>query len=165
MDQTRLFNLLAWVAAGASSVLSSPIGRVVIAPGTAEAWDDCCDGQLHVRVMRVAPRYNGRPAWDKTCTLLDYEVTLALGVTRCAAVVDDSGNAPSADAVSTDASHEVQDMAELLDFLLCTQFPLIEGSPHVIRWQPKPVQGGCHGGEWEFMVRMPTLRPLPPETP
>lgn len=158
---TRVIPLLAYLANGAADILTAPVGRVVVAPGTAEAWDDCCDGQVHVRLSSITPRYSGRPGVDKACTFLDWELTIALGVTRCAHTVDDNGVAPSPDLISQDAFDASQDMFELSKFIACFQLPYA----HFVafgNWQPLGVLGGCHGGQWTFTLRLSGLGPVKP---
>jgi hypothetical protein len=76
-------------------------------------------------------------------------VHIGLGVIRCAATVDDQGNAPPPEAVSADATEMLQDMSTLLSVLMCVVPGLSKVQQMKLdRWQPQGVEGGCHGGEW-----------------
>lgn len=134
----------------AERALTTPIGRVVRAPGTTPAFDDCCDGQLYTRLMLVQPimGQQRRSAAGVQCDIIGWSAQVALGVVRCAAAVDDYGNAPSAAAVSANGQDASQDMSDLAEFLMC------RGVAQIERWQPIAEQGGCHGGEWVFRIEV-----------
>lgn len=130
-------------------------GRVVLAPGTTAAWDDCCEGQLYLRVPEVFPSATF-PQFDTaqkgvslSCAIKMLNVRIGLGVIRCAATVKDDGNAPTAAEVSADGTMMLDDMATLLEVITC-KLQGIKGIETVKldRWIPQGVQGGCHGGEW-----------------
>lgn len=136
----------------AQRFLTKRVGRVVMSPGNLPAWDDCCEGQLYVRVVSVAPVVQSpRPAGSVFCGVLAFQVTLALGVIRCAATMNDQGIPPSAVQVSNDGWQMTQDLADLEQAMLCN-----DNTHTVIGWQPQGVEGGCHGGEWQFNVRVNT---------
>lgn len=122
-------------------------GRVVpLAPGVAPAWDDCCDGQLYSRIMAVTPIYSTtRTAQGARCTPVRLDVQAAIGLLRCAAVVDDRGAAPSAREIFTDGLEMSADLALMLTALQCSS-----KVSQVTKWVPLGVEGGCHGGEWQF---------------
>lgn len=124
--------------------------RIVRVPGQEVVWDDCCDGQLHIRVISMDPLVR-RPhsAAGIACDVIGFTVALGLGVVRCAATLNDQGQAPSPKQINDDNQQMLLDMSELQSVMLC--------SPHtydVLRWQPLGVTGGCHGGEWTFTVRV-----------
>lgn len=130
-------------------------GRVVLAPGLMEAWDDCCDGQLYVRLPETFPSVTF-PQFDTAqkganlaCAVKMLNLHIGLGVIRCAATLTDEGVAPTAEQVSADGMAMLDDMATLLEVITC-KIPSIKGveAVKVDRWTPKGVQGGCHGGEW-----------------
>lgn len=149
-----LYDILEQARLGLSDAGAEP-GRVVLAPGVQEVWDDCCEGQLYIRVIDVFPTATF-PQFDPAqqganlaCAIKMLNYHIGLGVVRCAATVNDAGEAPSAAQVSADGSVMVEDLQTLLKVITC-KVPLVKGvmKVKVDRWTPKGVQGGCHGGEW-----------------
>lgn len=137
----------------AVAVLSSagrPVSRVIpTQPGTAAAWDDCCDGQLWVRLVQVQAAVSPPKADGTPCTPLYWLVTAAMGVVRCAHVLDENGVAPSAVLVAEDGQEMLDDLQELQQVLICNGRTVMPGP-----WRPLGVSGGCHGGEWQFTFRV-----------
>lgn len=129
-------------------------GRVVpITPGTLPAFDDCCDGLLYGRIESMIPVIQNGPGAPAglPCSVSFWTVTAAVGLVRCAASVDSKGRAPSALAVLSDGHEMVDDMRVIEAAVL--------SSPHtrsVNGWVPLEVEGGCHGGEWSFTMRLGT---------
>lgn len=155
-------------AASAFEEAGTPPGRVELTPGGLPAWDDCCEGQLYLRVVEVFPSGSPFPAFDSaqqgaggTCSVKLMAVHLALGMIRCAHTLDNDGVAPTPDEVSSDGNQMVDDMQILLDVIMCK----VESISKVMkikldRWAPQGVNGGCHGGEWNFVIAMdPCLCP------
>lgn len=130
-------------------------GRTILAPGAQVAWDDCCDGQMWVRVVSVTPAYQTSRSGNvaSACAPVRWDVVLGLGILRCAAVLDDDGNAPTAKAISADAATMVSDMGALADAVICHEHLDLE---RVVlgAWSPQGPQGGCHGGEWSVTARV-----------
>lgn len=126
-------------------------GRSVLAPGSEVAWDDCCDGQVHVRVITVEPNYptaqRGNATVSGNCDPVAWSVTLGVGVIRCAAVLDDDGNAPAPHQITADARQMLDDMNTLAQALTCHTFPGLDRLA-LSTWNPSGPMGGCHGGEW-----------------
>lgn len=162
--------VLQGILSAAASVFNQPgqnkPGRVELTPGLLPAWDDCCGGQLYLRTIEVYPtagKNSPFPAIDtqqtgaagSMCGFHLVAVHIGLGMIRCAATVDDDGNAPTPAAVSENANTMLDDMATLLDVLVCDA-PKIPGvlALKVDRWVPQGVQGGCHGGEWGAFLAM-----------
>lgn len=127
-----------------TSGLTQRVGRAVIAPGGEVAWDDCCDGQAHVRVINIEARY---PTERAMCDVASWGVTLGVGVIRCAAVLDDDGNAPAPHQITADARQMTRDMHEVAQALTCNDFPGLDRM-RLDTWSPQGPMGGCHGGEW-----------------
>lgn len=127
------------------------VGRVVhLAPGADPAWDNCCDGQLYSKIVDVEPVYpENRKADGSYCAPVRWTVTAAVGVLRCAAVLDDRGVAPRPSAITANGYEMSADMLAILGVLACST-KLSE----VLRWEPLGVEGGCHGGEWQFIVSL-----------
>jgi hypothetical protein len=146
--------ILARYVEAAIPVLDPPVGRVVyVAPGLEVAWDDCCDGQLHARVIQLVPHTSSstRPAAGPPCGVEYWIATIALGVIRCAHSLNDDGSAPTDAEVSSDGQQMLADMAELQQVVLCSP-----DTWQVLQWLPAGPLGGCHGGEWTFQVKVPT---------
>lgn len=158
-----LSTILRGVLSAASSALNEadrPTGRVELTPGLLPAWDDCCDGQLYLRVIEIYPSVGvGSPfpqidttqrgPASSTCSIKMLAVHIGLGVLRCAATVDEQGNSPTSSQVSEDEELILADMSTLLDVLVCEshKLPGIQ-QMKLDRWQPQGPQGGCAGGEW-----------------
>lgn len=167
-DLKPILNGILSAAASAFQEAGTPPGRVELSPGLLPAWDDCCEGQLYLRVVEVFPSGSPFPQFDQeqrgvggSCSIKLLAVHLALGMIRCAATVDNDGNPPTAAEVTMDGNEMVDDMQVLLDVIACDL-----GSVSRImkvkldRWTPQGVQGGCHGGEWGFFIAVdPCLCP------
>jgi hypothetical protein len=146
----------------AASSLSPPVERAVLAPGGAVAWDDCCDGQVWVRLISIGPA-TGRRTSSFTailpCGVTLWTVEVGIGVLRCAATLDDSGHAPSPAALTADTLQMTQDQANLSMAIQCemTQLQEVEKlSP--VSWLPLGPDGGCVGGEWRVTVLVDNCR-------
>lgn len=131
------------------------VGRAFIAPGANVAWDDCCDGQLWVRLATAFP--SGRPFpnpdTQQPCGITVLAARIAIGIVRCAAVVDDDGVAPAPDVLTGDANGVTTDASILLSAIQCCALPGIsEQAVRIVSWTPSGPQGGCVGGEWEIIV-------------
>lgn len=136
----------------AEASLTHSVSRAVITPGRMPAWDNCDCGLLYVRLLMVAPKStDGRVRRGSTagCGVLMWEVTLGIGVLRCAATINDSGEIPSVRQIEADSGEMTQDLMDLRDFLNCT-----DGISEITSWAPVGVEGGCHGGEWIFKMDM-----------
>lgn len=153
------------LASVAVDLVSPTPGRVVkVAPGEIVAWDDCCDGQLWVRLVNLTPSDGAtparRPGMD-VCATPWFIGTFELGLVRCAAVVDDRGIAPSALQVTTDGVQSVNDMAQLMAALKCSDIDVRS----LTGWTPQGPEGGCHGGFWTFTLRLSNCLTCPPPEP
>src|SRR3546814_12414700 len=84
---------------------SVPVGKAFLNPGATVPDDDCCAGQLAVRVIERFPSRTF-PAIDATasnCNPLFWAVQLGVSVLRCAHVVDDDGTFPTGPEMTADA--------------------------------------------------------------
>lgn len=126
-------------------------GRSVVVAGNNVAWDDCCDGQLSVRVVTVTPIYKGSPM--NGCPV-GTEMVLGVGIVRCISTLDDRGMPPTEAEMMEDGSVMLRDMRELGNALQCVTVPGALAS-WMGEWTPLGAMGGCAGGEWEFRVRLP----------
>lgn len=133
--------------------LTEPVGLSSLSPGLETVWDDCCNGQLWVRLVAVQPMMDtaAQRGVPQNAGLLGWLVDLAIGTARCVISLQEDGSPPTADQMTTDAQAEVQDMEDIRDALLCN----MDGIPNLIRptlvtWAPLGPLGGCVGGEWQF---------------
>ncbi len=143
--------LLDAVLEAAYASLDPKPGRSIVAPGSNVAHDDCCDGQVHVRLVSAVPNYAGTR--NSTGCPVSFDLTLGIGVVRCAAVVDDRGRAPTSAQVTGDGHQMLQDMADLAGTLQDWK-PEEALSAQLGSWNPTGPQGGCTGGEWTYVVRV-----------
>lgn len=128
--------------------LTEKPGRSVVAPGENVAWDDCCNGQLSVRIQGVEPLFQG----NNGCPV-GYVLTLGISVVRCVATVDDRGRPPSAEQVTMDGHRTTRDMREIANAIQCWR-PV---DAHVSRlggWRPLGPSGMCAGGEWTMTLKV-----------
>lgn len=129
--------------------LTTPVTRAFVQVGANVAHDDCCGGQVWVRVVSLAPVYPGNaPA---NCAPIYYNAQLAMGTIRCAAVVDDNGVAPAPSTITAEAHDMTQDMHDLMAAIQCCgEKPM----PVINSWTPTGPLGGCAGGEWTFTIKI-----------
>lgn len=137
----------------AAEELSPTPGRIILlAPGEAVAHDNCCDGQVWVRLASLGVNASNDPVRRSgmdTCAVPHFLANVELGVQRCAATMDSQGNPPSGELISADGRQSIDDMAALLSVLRCD-----ENVRSVTTWQPSGPEGGCHGGSWSFTMRI-----------
>lgn len=137
-------------------------GMVHLAPGRQVAWDNCCEGgQLWVRVISMHPSGEGvtgssfpdRVVRD-SCAPATWAVQLGVGIVRCVATVNETGEPPNETQITNDAVNMLDDMELLRRAIVCN---FRRGVTHVQRilldsWTPQGVDGGCGGGEWTLWV-------------
>lgn len=121
-------------------------GRSIIQPGLSVAWDDCCDGQLWVRINGATPVYQG----NSDCSVA-LDVTYAVGIIRCVHSLSDRGKAPTQGQITTDGLDMIDDM--------CRIYSALDGVKLGHRltlgaWTPMGPNGGCAGGEWAVATRL-----------
>lgn len=139
----------------ALNVCDRSVGRAFLAPGQQVAHDDCCDGQLWVRLISAFP--SGRPFPNpdsaQPCGILLMALQLGLGIVRCAHTVDDNGNAPTPEELTEDTLGGTLDASILLSAIQCCELPLATDKLIGLgTWTPSGPQGGCVGGEWSLTV-------------
>lgn len=141
--------VLSTALACADAALIPQVGRAALYPGSSVAWDDCCEGQVWVRLISLTP--SGNPANSRNqltpCGVLMWTATIGVGVLRCAATLDDAGNAPSPALLNADTLQMTQDMINIAEALQCCLAPQL-GKLSMTRWDPLGPNGGCVGGEW-----------------
>ena len=138
--------------------LSNKPTRASLQPGSEVAWDDCdCGGSLWVQLTGYAPKTaaNLSRSAQPFCDVVGWQATLAVGRVQCVAVMTDSGKAPPAAQVSSDALKVVTDMREMLTAILC-DVPELSGVKRVKlgSWSPLGPLGGCAGGQWTLTVEL-----------
>lgn len=155
VDLKPILNGVLSAASSAFEEAGTAPGRVELTPGNLPAWDDCCEGQLYLRVIEVFPSLPF-PQFDVdqkgaggACAIKLLDVHIGLGIIRCAHSIDDDNNAPTPEEVTSDGFEMLDDMSTLLEVVVC-QLEGIRGIMKIKldRWTPQGVNGGCHGGEW-----------------
>ena len=131
--------------------ISPVVGRSLIMPGVATVWDDCCDGQLWVQAPRVEVASTTDAA--QKCGVLMWDVTVLVGVVRCATVVDDRGGAPSVSVMTAEAEQILADADAIRKAVACCAIPA-GMKVRFVRWTGLGPEGGCAGGAWELSVRL-----------
>lgn len=157
-DLKPILNSILSAAASKLNAADVAPGRVVLSPGTTPAWDDCCDGQLTLRVIEMYPTAPF-PQFDQQQRGADggclhmLDLHLGLSAVRCAHTIDSNGVVPTPAQVTEDGNEMADDAMLLLDAIVCDikELPGLLGLK-LGRWQPTPETGGCHGGEWDFHV-------------
>lgn len=136
------------------AALDPPVGRLALYPGLEVAWDDCVCGQAWVRLVNLLPSGTApRTASGQPCGVLMWTATLGVGALRCAATVDDNGDAPAPIDLISDTLQMTADVAALKQALECDVKPYVEQLTF-LRWDPLGPQGGCVGGEWQVQVKI-----------
>ena len=160
LPRTEIATLLNDYLTRAEAALIPTPSRIEITPGRDPAWDDCCSGsgQLYLRVIEMTPisintGTGRRSAAGVQCDISAWVFRLAIGVIRCAHTVNDDGEPPTSTEVTADAAQMLADANAIL-----TVLENHEHTRDISRWLPQGPQGGCHGGEWEFDVRMDACR-------
>lgn len=131
------------------------VGRAFLAAGAEVAHDNCCDGQLWVRLVDAFPSGRPFPSPDTSqpCGITILAARLLVGIVRCAATVDDNGTAPDPAELTAEATGMNRDASILLSAIQCCALPgLSAQAVRIIRWTPTGPQGGCVGGEWEIII-------------
>lgn len=133
--------------------LREPVGLSSLSPGQETVWDDCCGGQLWVRLVSVVPQMDPSASRGAApnCGLLGWTVDLAVGAVRCVTGLDENGEPPTADVMTNDVLAEVRDMEDIRDALIYEMgdIPCLS-RPTLLNWAPLGPLGGCGGGEWQF---------------
>lgn len=118
------------------------------------AWDCCENGILWVRVIDIAPHV-GNAAPSNPCGILAWNLTLGIGVVRCAASLDEAGNPPQPGELTSEALQQTEDITALQRVLQC-DLADVRGLRKVTiqRWTPTGPEGGCVGGEWRVTAML-----------
>lgn len=147
--------LLTEFLACANAALSPAPGRALVAPGLDVAWDDCCEGQVWVRLITVQPSGRPFPQFDaaQQCGATLWAATIGIGVVRCVSVVDDQGRAPTPAQLNADSVQMTADMDALREAIQCCM-AVNDRLVKFSRWDALGPQGGCAGGEWQVVAAL-----------
>lgn len=137
----------------AEQALSVPVSLSSLVPGGEVAWDDCCEGQLWIRVAGITPVVDPATARgvDPNCAIHGWQVQAAVGVVRCVTVLDSDGTPPDAETLTNETEQMLLDAEDVRGALLCCAAD-IGGIQRLSlgSWAPAGPLGGCAGGEWTF---------------
>ena len=135
-----------------------PAVRTFIAPGGPPPWDSCCvvgnaEGQAWVQLQSVNPTNDfPRQTGPQRLGFGEWAVTVNLGILRCAATLNDQGEAPPVEAMMANAEKVNRDRVLLHTAIECCFLPEldVEGGYLVGGWTPLGPGGGCVGGQQTF---------------
>lgn len=147
-------------AVAALAAVNRRPGRVVpIAPGVAPAWDGDCAGYLYGRIVLIAPIVDAQASRSPNmkCNVHFWNVTLAIAIVRCVAVVANSGKPPHPGAIDIDGRGFSLDASVLRDVLKCAP-----STRSIVQGVPLEEQGGYSGFEWTYTTRVDAC-PCPAE--
>lgn len=132
--------------------LDPPPCRVALYPGAEVAWDVCeatdvANGQLWAALQPL----NNISTRAGKCARMVW--TAQIGITRCAAGPDNSGNPPPVEEVTADAIQQALDADTIASLIHCClpadDSPLqLHEDVELVSWTPLTPQGGCVGGFW-----------------
>lgn len=141
-----------------------PVARTLLAPGNEVAWDECCDGQLAIRLIETYPTMGKNspfPNKDFSASNCAGLMASRLGISliRCVPVVQDSGASPSAADLTEATLRLTRDMSIVLEAIKCC---IMDDEPDTKIKNVERVaidgytslgpQGGCAGGEWQIII-------------
>lgn len=141
----------------AEEQIDVPVCRTFINPGPDAPHDVCSkqrdgsDGQMwvgHLFSNEGWPVPTGLPT---TCAA-PFADQIEIGIVRCAAKVNDQGEAPPADEVTADAYQQQADRIALRNAIQCC-WSVDNLNIVIIDWTAIPPTGGCVGGVWTLSVR------------
>lgn len=141
--------------------LSEPVGRALVMPGNTVVWDDCCDGQLWVRIVSLVGSSAMSTPAKQPCVPL-YQCRVGIGVVRCAHTVDDHGMAPTPAEMTADSFATYQDSLDVIQAVNCcfAEQEIVQ-TLRIEQWLPVGPQGGCVGGEVSITFNVNLCQPCP----
>lgn len=127
--------------------------KAFISDGASVPADECCDGLAWVRVGQIQPTDgSSNPYSEMRNTPIPtpgHSIVLEVGVLRCAPVLDEQGNAPSADEYTEAALAAAFDRQSLRMAVLCDfvdDINAVNADGQIPGpWTPLDA-GGCAGG-------------------
>jgi hypothetical protein len=162
-DATRVYandvigRMMMYVLAEVEKKLSPVPSRASLYPGGEVAWDECdCNGQLWVRLQTVLPAGLGQQQAGgqiQPCGVPAWAAQIGVGIIRCVASIDDSGEPPDPVQLTQDTLQASADRQIIMETMGCIVRPNLEKLV-VMNWLPLGPMGGCAGGEWTFQVQV-----------
>lgn len=135
----------------------NPVGRAFTATGEV-VWDDCCKGQLWVRLVSMDPLIlDQRRGAQEKCGPDGWMLTIGVGILRCAATVNDQGVVPSVSQLVAESKVTTAEAQALRAAITCVDLSdetenLALRRQLLTSWSPLGPEGGCVGGEWTMTV-------------
>lgn len=133
--------------------------RLSKVPTPVPALDLCCEcgdgeeGQAWVSMSRVVP--TGDLQRGHPCATM-YEVTFRLGLSRCVPMMDDDGNAPSAEELNLATDKQMRDFLILRAAACCwaENLKLPNGGWRYGDYLSAPASGGCQVSTLDVIARV-----------
>lgn len=137
----------------AQTEAGAPERASLVPGGAAVAWDDCCAGQLWVRVGRIfaSERFPEPATGALRCETTTWAVEYEVGVLRCASTLDENGEPPSTAQLFGDVERTMADAAGMRQALLY-DFGGAHSLVAIGQWLPTEVEGDCVGGTMTVTV-------------
>jgi hypothetical protein len=115
-------------------------------PGALVAFDYCEDGGMAwARLVTIEPVQDLDPF--AACATM-YDVTVEIGVLRCAPTLHEDGSLPSREEQIAASLLQNHDMGVLHKVFSCYAAPKAFEGPAIGIFQPVGPDGGCLGGVW-----------------
>lgn len=117
-----------------------------VLPGAVVPYDYCeAGGSAWSRVVGIVPITSD--IGDYTCAT-EYEVTIEVGILRCAPMLGANNELPSDAEQTAAAMQQYADMGLMHAALTCCTVPSRFDGPAVGSYVPLGPDGGCVGGSW-----------------
>lgn len=121
-----------------------------VLPGNEVPFDYASEGMAWVRVSMITPmpvETSGR-----VCAM-EYDVTVQMGMLRCAPTIDDNGDLPDVEEMLTSTGAQHRDMGLMHQVITCCDTG-IGSDPVIIDYAPVGPEGGIVGGAWSATWRV-----------
>jgi hypothetical protein len=125
----------------------------LIPTGLETVIDNCCPGLAWVRVINVVPT-TSFPSPANTmvgCPDTLFAANLELGVSRCAAGIDEDGTIPI-ETLDYEAVQFGKDRSALIQTVICDMAVYFECKISLGAWEPLATQGGCYGSTVQVAI-------------
>lgn len=164
LAQDLLACLQASLAAGPTPIAPEHVmlrAGAEVTPLLGTSRDECCEGLGWVRIQGVSGVRQLGDRFNVTCFAQERDLTLELGVVRCAPSAPTTG-VPTEDQWTAAALQLDADMGAM-EAAVCCAFGDVEGSAaeevSVGAYQPLGVDGNCIGGTMTVTIRMQNCCP------
>lgn len=117
-----------------------------VMPGLDVAADYCDKGMAWTRTVLVQPIVD--PTIGEYACGNEWEVTVEVGILRCAPPLGPKGQLPTMEAHLAVSMQQNFDMGLMLKTLLCCEVPSRFDGPAIGPFIPQGPGGGCVGGTW-----------------